>query len=173
MLKFLELPELCFIKIISFLDSNSTTEFLEFIKNENTVLHNNIYYRLNQIIRNSIPVIREIEYIHRNISNITTTGLFMKHYSRIFSLMRYNETPGSTIQTLIAYKIILNSLNNSNNSNITQKDKKKFNHIVFTKTELFNFSKQYDQIISVCHDNIYFNLNYDILTDYISLEIIK
>ena len=83
MLKFLELPELCLIKIISFLDSNSITNFLEFIKNENKVFHNNIYYRLNQIIRNSIPVIREIEYIHRNISNITTTGLFMKNYYRI------------------------------------------------------------------------------------------
>jgi hypothetical protein len=171
MLQFLEFPELCLIKIISFLDSNSTTNFLEFIKNENTSLYNTIHYRLNQIIRNIIPVIREIEYIHRNISNINTTGLFMKHYSRIFSLMRCNETPSSTVQTIVSYKSILNSLNNNNSSNITQKDKKKFNHIVFTKTELFNFSKPNDQHIRVSHDNIHFNLKCDLLTDYISLEI--
>jgi len=166
-----QLPELCLVKIISFLDSKSINSFLEFLKNNNNFVYNNIYFRLNQIIRNCIPVIREIEYIHRNIKNINTTILFMKYYSRMFSLMRYNEQPGINLHTIISYKRITDKLNNMKLDNISQKDKKKFNHIVFTRIDIYTDSKTPDKLLRVCYDNMNFSLDYKILTDYISLDL--
>ena len=89
----------------------------------------------------------------------------------MFSLMRYNEHPGINLQTIISYKRIIDKLNNMKLDNISLKDKTKFNHIVFTRIDIYTDSKLYDQNLKVCYDNINFNLDYKILTDYISLRL--
>ena len=167
----IQLPELCLVKIISFLDSNSITTFLEYLKETDKSIYDNMYYRLNQIIRNNITVIREVEKIHSNIQYINTSISFMECYSNIFNLMRRSEKVNTTLQTILCYKHIVNKLNYSSLNKLTVKDKKKFNDIITTRYELHIMDNDREKHINVNHDKVSFRLNLNILSDYISLGI--
>ena len=163
------LPDLCLLKIITFLDSESIDNFINYLKNVDEVLFKKIFIWLNHIIRNNNEIISIVENIHMNINEINTTKQFMNYYTLLFNKLRESEGTSKNKQSLICYKIIIEKLNKK--SLMSEKNTKKFHHILDKRYRLyFSYKKENYEYITVKHDNIIFSLNYSILQDYISLE---
>jgi len=66
---------------------------------------------------------------------------------------------------------MVNKLNYSSLNKLTVKDKKKFNDIITTRYEVHIMDNNLEKHINVIHDKISFQLNFNILSDYLSLGI--
>ena len=164
-----KLPELCLIKIITFLDSESIDNFLSYLKHVDEKLFTKIFIWLNHIIRNNIEIISIVENIHININEINTTKQFMYYYTVLFNKLRESEGKPKNKQSLICYKIIIEKLNEKDS--ISEKNKKKFHHILDKRYRLyFPYEKENYKYMTVRHDKLEFSLNFSILQDYITLE---
>lgn len=163
------LPELCLIKIITFLDTDTIDNFLSVLKQADEILYSKIFIWLNHIIRNNNEIISIVENIYMNINEINTNKEFMYYYTLLFNKLRESEGKPKNKQSLICYKIIIEKLNEK--SLMSEKNTKKFHHILDKRYRLyFSYKKENYEYITVKHDNVKFSLNFDILQDYISLE---
>ena len=165
--RLLSLPELCLIKVISFLSVNSIDTLLEYFRIYDKNTYNNLIYRINQIIRNSYPFTRVLEATHCYINSIKTKKDFMDVYSYLFNSLRTSERRLGELENNVVYDKLLNKL--LEKDTLKEKEKTKFEHLVFNKHSVYSGSKL--NKISVKIDGIKCFINIKNLDDYLSLEI--
>ena len=165
--RLLSLPELCLIKVISFLGVNSIDTLLEYFRTYDKNTYNNLIYRINHIIRNSYPFTRVLEVTHCYINSIKTKKDFMDVYSYLFNSLRTSERRLGELENNVVYDKLLNKL--LEKDTLKEKEKTKFEHLVFNKHSVYSGSKL--NKISVKIDGIKCFINIKNLDDYLSLEI--
>ena len=102
------LPDVCFMKVISFLDAKSINNILDYLEKFNKIKYQSLKYRLNLIIRTKYPILRLTEYTHENIEGIRTRQEFMMIYSRIFNEIKSYGRESLDLYT--CFSIITNNL---------------------------------------------------------------
>ena len=157
------LPEICLVKVITYLDSESLNNFLRYLEDNNDKNFFKLKLRINKSVRAMYPVLQRVEQTHCFIDKINTRKHFMETYISIFEPLRYMYIPC----ILGAYKVILDKL--VSKERLTKKQTKKFLDIVN-----FNSNSTLDCSIKKIYvklDSVKCEVDVSFLDDYLSLGI--
>ena len=107
-------------ELFKYLDHNDTKHFLDYIKNSNKYLYNQIISSLNKQINNKHQILNALEYMYYNIEQINTKKAYMLCKKNLFNLYIHE----STLYLNILYNKIVKLYADKLNTN-----KKKFNNL--------------------------------------------
>ena len=163
------LPEICLVKVITYLDSESLNNFLRYLEDNNDKNFFKLKLRINKSVRAMYPVLQRVEQTHCFIDKINTRKHFMETYVSIFEHLRVSYMPGlfRVLDNNRCYEVILDKL--VSKEGLTEKQTKKFLDIVN-----FNSNPILDSTIkkiNVKLDSVKCEVDVSFLDDYLSLGI--
>lgn len=163
------LPEVCFIKILTLLDSESLNNFLEYLKIENKEKFQKVKLRINKSIRAMYPFLQNVEKAHCFLDTINTKARFIHVYSLIYDHLRASYKPhlSRVLYKNTCYDIIVRKL--VDKKTLTEKQTKTFLDVVnYNNSPIIDYSIKK---VKVKLDGVLCKIDVSLLDDYLSLGI--
>ena len=163
------LPEVCFIKILSYLDSESLNYFLVYLQINDKDSFHKLKLRINKSIRAMFPLLQNVEKAHCFLDTINTKARFIHVYSSIYDHLRssYKSHLSRVLYKNTCYDIIIRKL--LEKKILTQKQTKTFLDVVnYNSNPIIDYSiKKF----KVKLDGKICLVDVSLLDDYLSLGI--
>ena len=163
------LPEVCFIKILTYLDSESLNYLLTYLQMHDKKNFQKLKLRINKSVRAMYPFLQNVEKAHCFLETINTKARFIHVYSSIYDHLRASYKPSLSIFLYknTCYDIIVRKL--IDKKALTEKQTKKFLDVVnYNNTPIIDYSiKKF----KVKLDGVMCLVDVSFLDDYLSLGI--
>ena len=163
------LPEVCFIKILTYLDSESLNNFLEYLKINNKEKFQKVKLRINKSVRAMYPFLQNVEKAHCFLDTINTKARFIHVYSLIYDHLRASYKPylSRVLYKNTCYDIIVRKL--ADKKTLTEKQTKTFLDVVnYNNKPIIDYSIKK---VKVKLDGVLCKVDVSLLDDYLSLGI--
>ena len=163
------LPEVCLVKIISLLDSESLNNFLVYLQIHDKVNFHKLKLRINKSIRAMYPFLQSVEKAHCFLDTINTKARFIHVYSSIYDHLRASYKPNLSrvLYKNTCYDIIVRKL--VDKKALTEKQTKTFLDVVnYNNSPIIDYSVKK---FKVKLDGVLCMVDVSLLDDYLSLGI--
>lgn len=163
------LPEVCLIKILTYLNSESLNNFLVYFQMHDKENFQKLKLRINKSIRAMYPFLQSVEKAHCFLDTINTKARFIHVYSSIYDHLRASYKPNLSrvLYKNTCYDIIVRKL--VDKKALTQKQTKTFLDVVnYNNSPIIDYSiKKF----KVKLDGKSCLVDVSLLDDYLSLGI--
>ena len=163
------LPETCFIKIITYLDSESLNYFLTYLQIHDKEKFQKVKLRINKSVRAMHPFLQNVEKAHCFLETINTKARFIHVYSLIYDHLRASYKPNLSrvLYKNTCYDIIVRKL--VDKKALTEKQTKTFLDVVnYNNSPIIDYSINK---FKVKLDGVMCLVDVSFLDDYLSLGI--
>ena len=163
------LPEVCLVKILTYLNSESLNNFLVYFQMYDKENFQSVKLRINKSIRAMYPFLESVEKAHCFLDTINTKARFIYVYSSIYDHLRasYKSNLSRVLYKNTCYDIIVRKLVEKNY--LTKKQTKTFLDVVnYNNSPIIDYSiKKFKVMLGgkICLVDV------SLLDDYLSLGI--
>ena len=163
------LPEVCLVKILTYLNSESLNNFLVYFQMHDKENFQRLKLRINKSIRAIYPFLESVEKAHCFLDTINTKARFIHVYSSIYDHLRASYKPNLSrvLYKNTCYDIIVRKL--VDKKALTEKQTKTFLDVVnYNNSPIIDYSiKKF----KVKLDGVMCLVDVSLLDDYLSLGI--